>query len=126
MNTSRRCIVVLVAGTVALLISGVEAQPDLKTEGIRFVKVGKTRINVDQIAYTSDEDGALVIHFSGDRVYRLHLKGAEADAMRRWLDERSPDLMASKRAKVIMEGVDINRNGPNDPGPRPILEVVPR
>jgi len=32
--------------------------------------------------------------------------------MRRWLDERSLDLMASRPAKVIMEGVDINVTDP--------------
>ena len=46
--------------------------------------------------------------------------------MRLWLDERSPDLMASKPGKVLMEGVDINRNRAGGPAPQLIPEGVPR
>jgi hypothetical protein len=123
MHTSRRLSLALIAGAVALLLVGAEAQ---QAERPHFVKVGPHRINVDRIAFTRDRGDALIITFSGDRLNRLQLEGAEAEAMRRWLDERIPDLMAPRHAKVIMEGVDINTDRPHNPTRRPTPEVDPR
>src|SRR5690349_15144294 len=61
MNTPRRWVLALVAGTVASLIAGAESQPVRQTEGVRFVQVGRYDINVDRINYTRDEGKVLVV-----------------------------------------------------------------
>src|SRR4051794_17949047 len=60
-----------------------------------WVKVGRYRINGDNIEYVLEEGGSLVIHFGHHAATqdRISLKGAEADAMRRWLDVRADDPM---------------------------------
>jgi hypothetical protein len=103
----------LAACAVALLVVGAEAQQGSQAEGGRFVKVGGHHINVDRILYTRAVGDSLEVVFGGDGGReRLRLAGDEAKAMRRWLDERSVDLMASRPGKVIMEGVDINVTDP--------------
>ena len=113
MNTPGRRMLALAACAVALLVVGAEAQQGSQAEGGRFVKVGGHHINVDRILYTRAVGDSLEVVFGGDGSReRLRLAGDEAKAMRRWLDERSLDLMASRPGKVIMEGVDINVTDP--------------
>ena len=113
MNTPGRRMLALAACTFALLVVGAEAQHGSQAEGGRFVKVGGHHINVDRILYTRAVGDSLEVVFGGDGGReRLRLAGDEAKVMRRWLDERSLDLMASRPGKVIMEGVDINVTDP--------------
>ncbi len=113
MNMPGRRMLALAACVVALLVVGAEAQQGTKTDGERFVKVGRHHINVDRILYTRAVGDSLEVVFGGEVTRdRLRLAGDEAKAMRRWLDGRSLDLMASRPAKVIMEGVDINVTDP--------------
>ena len=113
MNTPGRRMLTLAACAVALLVVGAEAQQGSQGECGRFVKVGRHHINADRILYTRALGDSLEFVFGGDGSReRLRLAGDEARAMRRWLDERSLDLMASRPAKVIMEGVDINVTDP--------------
>jgi hypothetical protein len=109
MNKPRHRMLALVACTVALLVVGAEAQQDSQAEGGLFVKVGTDHINVDRIIYTRAIGDSLEVVFGGvGGRDQLRLAGDEAKAMRRWLDGRSLDLMASRPGKVIMEGVDTN------------------
>ena len=113
MNTPGRWMLALAACAVALLVVGAEAQQGSQVEGGRFVKVGGHHINVGRILYTRAVGNSLEVVFGGEgNRERLRLAGDEAKAMRRWLDERSIDLMASRPGKVIMEGVDINITDP--------------
>ena len=113
MNTPGRRRLALAACAVALHVVGAEAQQDSQAEGGRFVKVGGHHINVGRILSTRAVGDSLEVVFGGDGGReRLRLAGDEAKAMRRWLDERSIDLMASRPGKVIMEGVDINVTDP--------------
>ena len=113
MNMPGRRRLTLAACAVALLVVGAEAQQDSQAEGGRFVKVGGHHINVDRILYTRAVGDSLEVVFGGEMSReRLRLAGDEAKAMRRWLDERSVDLMESQPGKVIMEGVDINVSDP--------------
>ena len=113
MNTPGRRRLALAACAVALLVVGAEAQQGSQGECGHFVKVGGHHINVDRILYTRAVGDSLEVVFGGDGSKdRLRLVGDEAKAMRRWLDERSLDLKASRPGKVIMEGVDINVTDP--------------
>lgn len=58
-----------------------------------WVKIGPYRINGNKIVYTLDEANLLVVHFGvgGATSERIVLRGAEAAAMRRWLDARASD-----------------------------------
>ncbi len=113
MNKPGRRMLSLAACAVALLVVGAEAQQGSQADGGRFVKVGGHHVNVDRILYTRAVGDSLDIVFGGGGSRgRLRLAGDEAKAMRRWLDERSLDLMASRPGKVIMEGVDINVTDP--------------
>ncbi len=113
MNTPGRRRLALAACAVALLVVGSEAQQGSQGECGRFVNVGGHHVNVDRILYTRAVGDSLEVVFGGvGRGDWLRLTGDEAKVMRRWLDERSLDLMASRPGRVIMEGVDINATDP--------------
>ncbi len=64
-------------------------EPSPAPKASTFLKVGRHHINVDRIEYTRDEKDKLVVVFGGDHHEILELRGAEAQTLRRWLDEHS-------------------------------------
>jgi hypothetical protein len=95
-QSNRRMVAGVIVAGAALLLFGRSGTVGAQHAGgvSHWVKVGHYRINGDNINYVRDEDESLVIHFGfGTTPDRISLKGAEAEAMRRWLDVRADDPM---------------------------------
>jgi hypothetical protein len=85
-----------------------EPPPALKAS--TFLKVGRHRINVDRIEDTRDEGDNLVIVFGGDPHERLELRGAEAQTLRRWLDEHSRPALSQRPDSPAFRPGDFDPN----------------
>jgi hypothetical protein len=97
---NRRLVAAAVVAGAVLLLFGRSGTVGAQNAGrlSNWVKVGNYRINGDNIHYTLDEGKDLIIDF-GTPPGQIKLEGAEAEAMRRWVDYRSVDpLNAGKEA----------------------------
>jgi hypothetical protein len=97
---NRRLVAAAVVAGAALLLFGrsgtIEAQQAGRPSD--WVRIGRHRINGDRVCFMVDEGKDLVIDF-GLPAGQIKLEGAEAEAMRRWVDHRSVDpLNAGKEA----------------------------
>jgi hypothetical protein len=84
---SRRLLVgVVVAGAILLLFgrTGRIAAQQGGHATSQFVKVGGTWINMDLVTHADDRSGEISLFFNGPST--VHFKGAEAHAVRRWLN----------------------------------------
>jgi hypothetical protein len=73
-----------------------EPSPSLAPKAATFLKIGRHRINIDRIEYTRDEEDRLMVVFGGDPHEVLELRGAEAETLRRWLDEYSRPTLSRR------------------------------
>lgn len=94
----------------AILMARSNAQDVSQTRSpSRFVKVGPYRINVDRIAYTTDDGDAIIVQFGDGAEPGLRLPADDARVLREWLDgQAQAPATGPRRAKIIKEGVDIN------------------
>lgn len=93
-------------GLAAVLLTGIcvmtvsragETRHEAGQKPETFIKIGPYRINTSRINFTRDDQKDLVIGFADSERNELRLTGAEAEAMRVWLDQKSVDISLKSR-----------------------------
>ncbi len=84
-------VIVLAVVSSASLRASSESDDREMDSSRRFVRFGDYYLSASRIDYVISESDGLVVVFGSEAANRLKLTGSDAEAMRRWLEERAVD-----------------------------------